>query len=483
MSTVGGISSGWELEFEDVDNWESDSKEPYANFRDEPMAFMSYGQLSDERKPFYQSRRNVLAGTSGLQDRFSHEGPPMSNWSNHYHTPESWQNVRDLHSLKDGENYVINMSNKARKCAKPEFKEYLKNSDDDVVVNPIEMINLFKDKYETSQHFEEKGLPGIPSLKGDEFLEEGKEYVEKHLGDGGEYGFIAKPYNGSFGDGVKSLESMTEVYDFLEGGVERKEEEEIIDPEEYIVQPEIPHESDLRVITVGEDIINAERRNNTEDDIRTNLSQMDGVINGTDYRVYGKALKAYRGPGPGAEPRVEPVDVNFGEKVPMQKFNRRAENNSSLLGRQARHLANDVIDSFGPDEFNYNEDLDRKPFKIGMDFIETSIEDIQHLPDRYVERAKKYEEEDGTVYLSPELNGSPGSMADLIARWSGFDEQVSALHVNKLMRDLAGEETVPVQQHVNNRHSDMWKNVKDWYPDLGEDYLQRGYYNLKPKNK
>lgn len=480
MSAVRGVGTEWQLEFEDIEGWQSESKEPYANFRDEPMSFMSYGQLSDERKPFYQSRRNVLAGTSGLQDRFMHEGPPMSNWSNHYHTPESWQNVRDLHGLEDGDNYVINMSNKARKHAKPEFKDYLQESDDDVVINPIDMINLFKDKYETSKHFEDKGLPGIPSLKGDEFLEKGKEYVEKHLGDGGEQGFIAKPYNGSFGDGVQPLDSMTEVYEFLNGGIEREDEEELIDPDEYIVQPQIPHESDLRVITVGDEVVNAERRNNTDDDIRTNLSQMDGVINGTDYRVYGKALKAFRGP----DPRVEHIDVNYNEaRMDMERFNDLADENSSLLGRQARNLANDVIGSFGPDEFNYNEDLDRKPFKIGMDFIETSVEDIQHLPDPYVERAQQYEEEDGTVYLSPELNGSPGSMADLVARFSNHHEQVSALHVNKLMRDLAGEETQPINHHVQNPRSDVWKNVKDWYPDLGDDYLQRGYYNLKPKNK
>lgn len=477
MSVAGGMSNGYQLEFEDIEGWQSESKEPYAKHTDVPMAFMSYGQLTEERKPFYQSRRNVLAGTSGLQDRFMHEGPPMSNWSNHYHTPESWQNVRELHGLEEGDNYVINMSNKARKHAKPEFKEYLKNSDDDIVINPIDMINLFKDKHETAKHFEEKGLPGIPTLKGDEYLEGGPQYVEQELGDGGEHGYVAKPYNGSFGDGVESFDDMHEVAEFLEGGIDREDHDELIDPDEYIVQPKIPHESDLRVITVGEDVVNAERRIQPKDDFRTNLSQMDGEINGTDYRVYGKALKAFRGP-PDGSARVEPINVEFNDNDEVA-----SGNNAAVLRDGARDLANDIIDSFGPEEFNYNGDLDRKPFKIGMDFMETDIEDIQHLPDRYVDRARQYMEEDGTVYLSPELNGSPGSMADLVARWAGLDEQVSALHVNKLMKDLAGEETRPIGHHKFNRNSDIWKNVKDWYPDLGEDYLQRGYYNLKPKNK
>lgn len=472
---MGGISSGYELEFEDIEAWPGEKKEPYARHRDEPIGLMSYGQLSDERKPFYQSRRNVFAGVSGLQDRFMHDGPPMTNWSNHYHTPESWENVKDLH---DGDRYVVNMTHKAQKYMKPEFRQYLTEDDSNVVVNPIEMIQLFKDKHRTAQHFEDNGLPGIPTVKGHELLQNGFDYVEERLGDGGEHGFVAKPYNGSYGDGVETFDSLEDVGSFLDGGIEREDVEETIDPDEYIIQPKIPHESDLRVITAGENIINAERRKNTEDDIRTNLSQLDGEINGTDFRVYGKALKAYQ------KGRVEPVRVNVTGRFEQEEFNSMAEENSSLLGKGARNLAEDVIDSFGPEEFGYNEDLDRKPFKIGMDFIETTREDIQHLPEHVQEKALEYEEEDGTVYLSPELNGSPGSMADLVARWSGLDHQVSALHVNKLMRDLApGVETMPVEDHVHNEDSEIWKNVKDWYPDLGDDYLERGYYNLKPKNK
>ena len=474
MKLLGGLSSNYSLEFEDLSKWPGKIKEPYAKLRNDPIALMTYSQLTEERKPFYQSRRNVLTSTSGLQDRFMHEGPPMANWSNHYHTPESWENVKDLH---EGDRFVVNMTAKARKYMKPEFRDHLREEDSNVVVNPTDMIQLFKDKYETSQHFEENDLPGIPSLKGDEFLENSLEYIENALGDGGEYGFIAKPYNGSYGDGVRPLDNLEEVKTFLDGGIEREDQEDLVDPEEYIVQPKIPHESDLRVITAGEDIVNAERRNNTDEDIRTNLSQMDGKINEIDYKVYGKALKAYR------SGRVEPIRVNATDRMDQDIFDSMAEGNSSMLGRQARELAGDIIDSFGPDEFGYNEDLDRKPFKIGMDFIETTKEDIQHLPEHVQERALEYEEEDGTVYLSPELNGSPGSMVDLVARWSGFDNQVSALHVNKLMRDLAGVDTKPVEEHVNNRESDIWKNVKDWYPDLGENYLQRGYYNLKPANK
>ncbi|MFB6114924.1 MAG: hypothetical protein ABEK04_01420 [Candidatus Nanohalobium sp.] len=232
----------------------------------------------------------------------------------------------------------------------------------------------------------------------------------------------------------------------------------------------------MRVITAGEEIVNAERRYSPQDDIRTNLSQIDGEINGTDFKIYGKALKAFE------QGRVEAINVNVDNEIPEDVYDAFSQNNSTMLGTGARDLANDIVNSFDPDEFGYNGDLDRKPFKIGMDLIETTKEDIQHLPEHVQERAIEYADGD-TVYLSPELNGSPGSMADLVARWSGLDNQVSALHVNKLMRDLAGLETDPVTDHVYNQESEIWQNVEDWYPERDEDYLSKGHYNLRPRNK
>lgn len=477
MSVVGGRDSSYTPDFEQFSDWPSESKAPYMKATEDPVSLMTYGELSGEPRTWSHLRRNVLTSTSGLQEEYSHSGEPVVNWSNHYHSPDSWEAVKDMH---EGDKHAVNMTLPARKNMLTEFKEYLEGDEETSVINPFDMMDMFQDKYETAQHMEENSLPGIPSMRGDEFLESDMDYIEEQLGDGGDYGFVVKPYNGSGGTGVEDFEDIEDVGDYLENDLDQEVPDEGDDRkmnEAMIVQPKIPHQSDLRVITVGEDIVNAERRYSPPDDLCTNLSKIDGEIDGQDFGVYGKALKAFK------QGRVEAINVDVNDNIPDDVYDSFAKQNSSLLSPNARKLSQDIISSFGPEEFNYDEDLDRKPFKIGMDFIETNKEDIQHLPDHVIERAEKYEEEDGTVYLSPELNGNPGSMADLIARWSSLDQQVTGLHVNKLMKDVAGLETEPVEEQIQTQKSEIWQNIEDWYPKLDGRYLNNAYENIKPGKK
>lgn len=461
-------------EFEDLPEFPGDSKEPYMQNTDDPVALMTYGELSDDARAWSHLRRNALTSTSGLQDEYSHEGEPLSNWSNHYHNPESWEKVKDMH---DGDQFAVNMTLPARKNMLTEFKDYLEDDDETAVINPFDMIDLFRDKYKTSEHLDNNELPGIPSMLGDDFLESDYDDIVGELGDGGDHGYVVKPHNGSGGDGVEDFDDMEQVNNYLEElEDEASEDEDVPDYENMIVQPKVPHDSDLRVISVGDEIVNAERRYSPPDDLCTNLSQIDGELDGQDMGVYGKALKAFE------QGRVEAINVDVNDDIPDDIYDAFAETNSSLLGSGARDLTHDIIDSFGPEEFGYDEDLDRKPFKIGMDFIETTKEDIQHLPEHVQERAMEYGDGD-TVYLSPELNGNPGSMADLVAKWSSLEDQVTSLHVNNLMRDIAGVETQPVPEQVHDPGNEAWKNIEDWYPDRDSDYKQKAMENVKPKKK
>jgi len=119
------------------------------------------------------------------------------------------------------------------------------------------------------------------------------------------------------------------------------------------------------VITVGDDIVNAERRSAANGNLCTNISNIDGLVDGKDLGVYGNALNALK------SGRVMPINVDYGDNISESIYSDVAANNPGLLPPGARDLSMDIINSFGPKEFNYNSDLPEKPFKIGIDLLET----------------------------------------------------------------------------------------------------------------
>lgn len=449
---------------------EEKEKQPYLEFTDDPLYLMTYGDFDGESREWCHLRRNVFTSSSGMMNEHPHEGNPLTNWSNHYHNPESWEQVKSQTSK--GDRHVVNMTATARKYMLKEFREYLEEDEESVMLNPPKIIDLFLDKQKTVDYLEKKGLPSIPSIKGDEFRNLDKKDVYETIGEDEEHGYVLKILNGSEGNGVERIDSYEEVKNILDD-VEKIDE---LETDEFQVQPYIPHESDVRVVSAGENVVNAERRYGPDDDFRTNVSQLDGNLEGENLGVYTKAVEAVE------QGRVEALNVDALNRLQDDEYEILAKHQNGWLKPQAKNLANDIIDSFTAEEFGFNPDLPNKPIKAGMDFIETTPDNISHLPDHVQERAMEYTDEDGTVYMVPELNGNPGSMIDLVSRWDGLEHQNTSMHIYNLMRELSGLETIDIKQTVKNEDSNIWNSVDEWYPEADfenlEDYVQRASWNV-----
>lgn len=459
-----------EYQEEHFPDWHADTKRPYFEAVDEPMALMTYSEpVDDHPRSWSHLRRTTLASPFGYEDEDT-EGP-MINWASHYFKPDQWEEMKDQY---DQDRFVVNMSLLARQNMLSDFKDYLQGDDETVVVNPMEMMDVFDSKHRTAQHLDESDLPGIPSVTAYDLLHEGRESVEAEIGDGGEYGFVVKPFNGYGGEGVEGFDNLEGVENYLTEDLEDLVEEhgdEVY--RKHMIQPKVPHGSDLRVITIGDDIVNAERRFAPDGELCTNISSMDGFLHGQNLGVYGNAYKALK------NDRVMPVNVDYFDEIPEVSQEALA-GNDSLIGLGAEELSEDIINSFDPDEFNFDDNLPQKPFKIGIDLLEADRDEIGHLPDEVVEQAIDYNDGD-TVYLVPELNGNPGSMADLIARWSRMEEQMTPVHTYNLMRDLAGMETDPVEDIIGNSENPAWERIDQFYPDLRDknEFVSRAARNTR----
>ncbi|MFB6200281.1 MAG: hypothetical protein ABEJ83_05330 [Candidatus Nanohaloarchaea archaeon] len=457
---------------ENFPDWHGSSKRPYFEAVDEPMALMTYTKpVDDHPRSWSHLRRTALASPFGYGDG-DLEGP-MINWASHYFKPEQWEELKDQY---DEDRFVVNMSLLARQNMLSEFKDYLQEDDETVVVNPMDMMDVFDSKYSTAQHLENSDLPGTPSVTAYDLLHEGQESVEAEIGDGGDYGFVVKPFNGYGGEGVEPFDTLDEVEEYLTEDLEDLVEQhgdEVY--RKHIIQPKVPHDSDLRVVTVGDEIVNAERRFAPEEELCTNISSIDGVLNGQNLGVYGNAYKALK------NDRVMPVNVDYFDEIPEISQEALTENDS-LIGLGAEELSEDILNSFDPDEFNFDNNLPQRPFKIGIDLLEADRDEIDHLPDELIDTAEAYSDGD-TVYLVPELNGNPGSMADLIARWSRMEEQMTPVHTYNLMKDLAGLETDPVGDILGDKENPAWKRIDEFYPDLNEKstFVSRAARNTRDK--
>jgi glutathione synthase/RimK-type ligase-like ATP-grasp enzyme len=453
-------------------NWSSD-KSPYFKAREDGMGLMTYGDIEEDPRNWDHLRRCTLAAPTGYAPNRDEAKRPLTNWANHFYTPEQWERAKAQH---DQERYALRLTLPARSNMKTRFKKYLIEDDETAVINPIPLMDLFANKKHTADYLDETGMPGIPSMTGVDVVDSCYEEIVDELGDGGEYGFVVKPFNGFGGDGVEDFESLDEVEQYLEGlGTEEHEGEEIELIEKQMVQPKIPHESDLRVITVGDDIVNAERRIAENGGFKTNISSIDGYVGGKDLGVYGKAYKALK------KHRVQPISVDVHDNVPQ----RLADRHPDMLSSGIQELAYDLLESFTPEKFGYDGDLLQKPIVMGADMLETSMDDIQHLPEEYRERAENYADGD-TVYLIPELNGNPGSMADLVARWTGMEEQISTLHLVDLMDDIVGGEGIDFREHVGNEKSELWRRVDNYYPkhpESAQQFHDVVHGNLKLENR
>ncbi len=471
---------------EHLPEWGS-SKQPYFMANEEPLGLMTYHDLDVDARAWDHLRRSALTAPTGYGT--PDDEKPVINWANHFYEPDEWETIREIHGVGDEhERYVLRMTLPARANMKSRFKQHLSRDDETVVVNPFDLMDLFADKYESAKYLEQEDLPAIPSLKGEEVLSASRREVELELGDGGEHGFVVKPYNGFGGKGVVGVNSISEAEAYLRSesvdfnGEERKAKDVCM------VQPKIPHKSDLRVITIGDHIRNAERRIAPEGRLCTNISSIDGVVSphdlrhfgldagtGRDLGVYGNAFNARK------QGFVVPIDVD------QYSMSRTRDRNAAVLSSGAEQLAYDTMETFDPDTFNYRADLSQRPFIIGMDFLETEMEQLDHLPAGAQDAIAEYSS-DGTAYVIPELNGNPGSMADIIARWDHtpaqpLGHQITAFHLVNVMRDLAGIDTEPVEDIYGDESDRLWRRVDSYYPDLGPGFVDAISSNLKPENR
>jgi len=453
---------------DEIDKYPGQKKHPHLDFNDDPLHLMTYGDFRGEKREWSHLRRNALTSSAGMMKDDPQQSQPLINWSNHYQNQESWEQIKK--SKSNGDRHVINMTAPARKFMLTKFRNYIEEDDETVLLNPVDIIDLFLDKQKTADYLDQKGLPGIPSIRGDEFRNLNQDQVYEQIGEDEEHGYVLKILNGSSGDGVERIDSYDEVKRILDD-VERIDE---LETDEFQVQPYVPHESDVRVVSAGEDIVNAERRYGPDGDFKTNISNLDGKLEDKDLGIYAKALKAVE------KGKVEALNVDALNRLKEDEYELIATHNNGWLEPGAKNLAEDIVDSFTAEEFGFDPDLPNKPIKSGMDLIETTKEDISHLPDHVQERAIEYADGD-KVYLVPELNGNPGSMIDLVSRWDGLEHQNTTMHIYNLMRELSGMEKMDIEYNVKNQDSQLWDSVNEWYPDLNQntdEYIRKSSRNV-----
>ncbi|MFB6226058.1 MAG: RimK family alpha-L-glutamate ligase [Candidatus Paceibacteria bacterium] len=470
----------------------SGEKDPFYLENADPLFLMTMSEPEPGNpRTWDHIRRNALAAPMGYDEGEFHNQPPLVNWAYHLHTPETWDRLKDnmLSSNEQAERAVINLSYTARDSLLVPFKEHITDDSETVVLNPIDVADLFTDKYETFRHLDEAGLPTIPTTKASTLFYDGKEATEAEIGSD-DRGYVIKPLNGFGGDGVFKVDSLEEVREMLntpegireiveEGSYESEDElEEEFEKrnnnreevwENYLIQTRIPHPSDIRVEGIGDKFTNAERRYSADGELCTNFSDVSANYEGSNFGVYTKILNAI------SEGRLEPLYLDL-----LDKPGRTDE-----LGQGARNLSQEIMDSIDAHAFNFDDNLPQNPVKIGIDLLETKREKIQHLPDHWIERAEEFSD-GNTLYFIPELNGMPGSGVDLAAMYADAPEQISTIHVYNLMRDLSGLDDYSVDQIVENYSQDpegqLYQRILGFYPDSDlskEEYLKLASLNDK----
>lgn len=513
------LFSDWE-NGEQIDKWEewwkhhSASSEGPQKYKrgvymdnEEPLFLMTGSEPKKGTTRSWGSiRRDTIAAPNGYEEGHHAEGP-MINWTYFKQTPESWNRIKNhyLSNNEEAERPVVNMSLKS--LTKGPFKSFynrvLNNPDEEtVVVNPPEVMRTFTDKVDTQEHMDEKGLPAIPTIEASKLIYDGQEEVRSVIGHPDE-GYILKPTNGTGGNGIRKVENLDEAERLLtsEKGIKEliadaydegerdewqqsaKEHAKNPEPfvESYAIQTMMPHSSDLRIIGFGDNVANAERRLSPDGDVRTNLSQIsewfpvpgEGVKR--KLTVYGEVLNAM------SQGRLEHIDLDHFDE---------GDKDHEVLGQGARDLYEDIVYSFKPGEYNFDSNLDQPPIKMGVDALEVDIDDIGHLPKEWRERAMEYKDGD-TVYFVPELNGNPGSGADVAATLSGNPEQLTSIHCYNFMRDMAGLEPYELDEIVGNNDTStpegrVWSRARSYFPsdDLDKyDWIDHVSENLRPGEK
>jgi len=513
------LFSDWE-NGEQIDKWEEWWKENSAGSEgpkkykrgvyldnEDPLFLMTGSEPKKGTSRSWGSiRRDTIAAPNGYEEGHHTEGP-MINWTYFKQTPKSWNRIKNhyLSNNEEAERPVVNMSLKS--LTKGPFKSFynrvLNNPDEEtVVVNPPEVMRTFTDKVDTQKHMDEKDLPAIPTTGASNLIYDGQEEVRSVIGHPDE-GYILKPTNGTGGNGIRKVDNLDEAKRLLtsEEGIreliadaydegERNKwresaKEHAENPEEFVesyaIQTMMPHSSDLRIIGFGDNVANAERRLSPDGDVRTNLSQIsewfpvpeEGVKR--KLTVYGEVLNAM------SQGRLEHIDLDHFDE---------GGNGYEVLGQGARDLYKDIVYSFEPEEYNFDSSLDQPPIKMGVDALEVDIDDIGHLPKEWRERAMEYKDGD-TVYFVPELNGNPGSGADVAATLSGNPEQLTSIHCYNFMRDMAGLETYELDEIVGNNDTStpegrVWSRARTYFPsdDLDKyDWIDQVSENLRPGEK
>lgn len=136
------------------------------------------------------------------------------------------------------------------------------------------LISLVHDSKQASNTLFQHNLHGVEDVRPSEQydVEEAYDQVE-------EGAVVAKPDEGSLGDGVEKLESAEEIDNYLEGS-----KEEIVF-EEYIPHDENNHLEDRRAYVVDGEVVATVNRENDEG-LATNLAKGGGYVEGSELEVY-----------------------------------------------------------------------------------------------------------------------------------------------------------------------------------------------------
>lgn len=462
-------------------------KSPYFKSTETPIGIMTKDDLSDDPRAWSHLRRCALAAPNG----YSEGRPPVANWTNHYYDtqipeshaeeldrladgwqgtppwerePNQWERVKEQH---DGDRYAFAWKIEAYESAKNRFVDYIEDDDETVAVSPPRMMELARNKDATTRYLEQADLPTPPAVRGDELLAMDDDEAAAELGDGSE-GYFVQPIIGSHGNGTAHVETLEEAREYVDAH----------GAEDYICRTFIPHNSDIRALTVGDHLVNAMRRVAPEDEVCTNISTIDGEVGGVDLGVYGNAYNADR------QGRAVSLDVDVYNEVSAEM----REQSDRFLSPGPAALVDDVLDAFDPATFNYDPELPEKPFLVGTDIMEVDPDDITHLPEDVQEQALQYD--DDTAYFVLEFNVNPGSMADLLARWHNRPEQITALHLAQLLKRETADNPFAVEAISGNPDNDivgnddhpLWRRIDNYYPqyDTVHDLQDTVFDNLKP---
>jgi hypothetical protein len=481
----------------DDENGPSTEKRPVHLDTAEPLFLMTQSEPKKGQPRSWGSlRRDTLAAPNGYEGEHHNSGP-LINWAYSRHTPETWEKLKHhyLSENEEADRMVVNLSLKGSKGFKAFYNQVLQDDDETVAINPPDVIRTFSNKLRAAEHMDRHDLPTIPSTEASTLFYEGEEEVVNQVGND-DQPYILKPTNGTGGSGIQKAEDLGEVrrllstksgiMELLEDSYDdqaelRQAAEEYADnPDDlwsgYIIQPELEHEADNRIIRFGDTTVNAEKRfaPEDEDDPRTNLSQIPSEFRGEELTIYGEIMNALE------EGRIEPIYLDH-----LGHPQREDE-----LGQGARKLADDIMASFDSDEYNFDGSLDQPPIKVGIDAMEVHRDDVGHLPDEWIERAMRYADGD-TLYFVPELNGNPGGGADVLAMYNDAPEQLTPIHMYNFMREQAGLEPYSLNEVVHNYdettpEGQVFLRALGYYPSFDQpesDFIEHAKKNVRPQDR